>query len=279
MEKRLHTILKIRFFSTIFIAFIVSVTSIYTVFAVSDMPRVIDGAELLSDDEEAELLYKLDEISERQQIDIVVVTVYSLNGVSPMEYADNFYDTYGYGFGDKKDGILLLISMEERDWYLSTTGYGITAITDAGREYISEKFLYDLSEGNYATAFKTFADLCDDFITQAHMDKPYDIDNLPKKPFWFFGNFVICFGIGFIISLIATGIMKSKLKTVRSQSVADIYVKQGSMQMTKNSDLFLYRHIDRRKKPENNPPSSHSGGSNTHTSSSGRTHGGGGGKF
>lgn len=282
MEKRLYTLWEVRFFyiiSIILISFIVCISSIDTVCATSNHPRLVDEAELLSDSEKTELLYKLDEISERQQIDIVIVTVPSLNGASPMEYADDFYDYHDYGFGDEKDGILFLISMEERDWYISTTGYGIIALTDAGRAYLSEQFLNDLSEGEYAAAFTTFAELCDDFITQAKQAQPYDADNLPKEPFWFVGNFAITFGIGFIISLIATSVMKSKLKSIRPQSAADSYVKQGSMQITRNNDLFLYRHIDRRKKPESPPPSSHSGGSTTHTSSSGRTHGGGGGKF
>lgn len=279
MKKSLHSTFGIRFFYVIFIIFIISVTSLYTVFASSNMPRLVDKAGLLSNSEQKELLYKLDEISERQQTDIVIVTTNSLEGASPMEYADNFYDNNGYGFGDENDGILFLISMEERDWYISTTGYGIIAITDAGREYMSEKFLYDLSEGEYAAAFTTFAELCDDFITQANTGKPYDVNNLPKEPFWFLGNFLISFGIGFIISLIATAMMKGKLKTIHSQSQADIYVKRGSMQLTKQSDLFLYNHIDRRKKPENNPSNNHTGGSSTHTSHSGKTHGGGGGKF
>lgn len=246
------------------------------------MPRLVDKADLLSESEETELLAKLDEISERQQADIVVVTRKSLKGKSPMEYADDFYDHKGYGFGDGKDGILFLISMEERDWYISTSGFGITAVTDAGREYMSEQFLDYLKEGEYAAAFTLFAELCDDYLTQAHTGRPYDVDFLPKEPFEFVGMFILLFGIAFIISLIATGIMKGKLKSVYSQSKADSYVKQGSMKLTKESDLFLYRHIERREKPkENNSPSrsSHSGGSSTHKSSSGATHGGGGGKF
>lgn len=276
MEKRLHTILEM--VSIIFITFILSVTSIYSTFA-ADRQRLVDEADLLSDSEEKELLYQLNEISERQQLDIVVVTVNSLGELSPAEYADNFYDNHDYGFGEEKDGILFLISMEERDWYISTTGYGITALTDAGRDYMSENFLPNLSAGNYAAAFTTFANLCDDFITQAKMGKPYDVSNFPREPFKFARNFAIAFGIGFIISLIATSIMKSKLKTIRPQSAADIYVKQGGVHLTRKNDLFLYRHVDRKKKPENPPPSNHSGGSRTHTSSSGRTHGGGGGKF
>lgn len=274
MKKILHTILEVHFFYVILIAFVVAMSSLYMTFATEYMPRLVDKAELLSDSEKTELLYTLDEISERQQVDVVVLTVPSLEGASPMEYADNFYDNNDYGFGDNHDGILFLISMEERDWYISTTGYGITVVTDENIEYMSEYFLYDLSEGEYLKAFTTFAELCDYFITQSQ----YTGDNAPKEPYWFVGNFVITFGIGFIISLIVTGGMKRKLKSVRPQSTADIYIKRDSMHITKRNDLFLYRHIDRIKKPENNQ-ANHSRVSNTHTSSSGRTHGGRGGKF
>jgi len=274
MKKILHTILEVHFFYVILIAFVVAMSSLCMTFATEYMPRLVDKAELLSDSEKTELLYTLDEISERQQVDVVVLTVPSLEGASPMEYADDFYDNNGYGFGDNHDGILFLISMEERDWYISTTGYGITAVTDENIAYMSEYFLYDLSEGEYLKAFTTFAELCDYFITQSQ----YTGDNAPKEPYWFVGNFVITFGIGFIISLIVTGGMKRKLKSIRPQSTADIYVKRDSMHITKRNDLFLYRHIDRIKKPENNQ-ANHSRVSNTHTSSSGRTHGGRGGKF
>lgn len=268
-------------------ALLLSAASVVPVFAAGDLPRLVDMADLLSDSEESDLLDRLDEISERQQVDIVVVTVDSMEGETAMVYADDFYDYNGYGFGDNRDGIILLISMGERDWYISTRGYGIRAITDAGREYISEQFVSDLSAGDYAAAFTTYAKLCDDFITQAKTGEPYDIDNLPDESFEPVWGLLCSLVVAFIISLIVTGVMKGQLKSVRSQSAADNYIKQGSLQLTKKNDLFLYKHIDRRKKPENNSSSSSSssrssgssGGSRTHTSSSGATHGGGGGKF
>lgn len=249
-----------------------------TVSAVGDLPRLVDMADLLSDSEEAALAEMLDEVSERQQVDIVVVTADSLEGKSATQYADDFYDDYGYGFGDGRDGILFLVSMGERDWCLSTTGFGITAFTDAGQAYMSELFLPDLSEGDYAAAFVTFVQLCDDFITQADSGAPYDVGNLPQEPYAFGMWLAISFGVAFVIALIATGVMKGQLHSVSSQSRADSYIRDGSMQLTKNNDLFLYRHIERREKPKDNSSDS-PGGSSTHTSSSGTTHGGSGGKF
>lgn len=249
-----------------------------TVSAAGDLPRLVDIADLLSDSEETALLEMLDEISERQRVDVVVVTVDSLEGKSATQYADDFYYEYGYGFGDEGDGILFLISIGDRDWCMSTKGFGITAFTDAGQAYMSGLFVSDLTEGNYAAAFTTFAELCDEFITQADTGVPYDVDNLPKEPFAFGMWLAVSFGIAFVIALIVTGMMKGQLKSVSSQSQADNYIKDGSMQLTRNNDLFLYRHVDRREKPKDNTSDS-SGGSSTHTSSSGATHGGSSGKF
>lgn len=239
--------------------------------------RVVDMAELLSDSEKTALLSKLDEISERQKLDIVVLTVNTLDGKTPRDYADDFYDYNGYGFGENKDGILLLVSMEDRDWWISTTGYGITALTDAGIEYISEKFLSDLSDGDYAQAFTTYAELCDQFITQAKTGELYDTGNMPKEPFNVAWNILVAFVIGLVVAVIVTSIMKKQLKTVQLKSEANNYVKANSMILTENRDLFLYNQVSRRARPKETDNSS--GGSSTHTSSSGTSHGGGGGKF
>lgn len=167
-----------------------------------------------------------------------------------MEYADDFYDEYGYGFGEEKDGILFLISMEERDWYMSTSGFGITAFTDAGLEYLSDMIVSDLSEGDYAWAFTTFAEMCDDYITQAKTGEPYDVDHLPKDPLVLLVFLVFALVAGFVIALIATGIMRLKLKSVYSQTEADSYAKKGSLKLTTKNDLYLYKKVDRREKPK-----------------------------
>lgn len=271
----------------IFLALLLSVIMVCPAFAVSDMQRFVDEAGLLTGSEGSELLEQLNEISERQQVDVVVVTVNSLEGETAMDYADDFYDANGYGFGNERDGILFLISMEERDWYISTSGFGITAFTDAGLQYIADMILGDLSDGDYAWAFTTFAEMCDDYITQAKTGEPYDADHLPKDPFELIFDLVVALAVGFVIALIATGIMRSKLKSVYSQTEAGSYVKKDSLKLTKKNDLYLYKHVDRREKPkeeekDTSSTTSSTGssrGSTTHTSSSGRKHGGTGGKF
>lgn len=252
--------------TSIFLALCLLTAFCFPVLAAS--PRLTDNAELLTAGEAAALEQKLNEISDRQGVDIVVVTVESTDGAEPVDFADDWFDYNDY----RADGILLLVSMEDSDWYVSTTGYGITAVTDAGLEYMSDRFVPMLSDENYAEAFDTFADLCDSFITQAKTGDPYDSHNLPKDPFNFVLNLLICLAIGLVVALIYTGSMKGQLKTVRQQAKADAYVTPGSLQLTGSRDLFLYTHVTKTERAQ-------SGGSSTHTSSSGTTHGGGGGKF
>ena len=243
----------------------------------SEYYRVQDNADLLTQEEQDTLLQELDEISQRQKMDIVIATTNSLDGKDVVAYADDLYDECDYGYGEQKDGVLLLISMEERDWYISTCGYGITAFTDAGIQYIGEQMLSDLSEGDYAAAFDVFAEQCDSFITQARNDEPFDSKNLPREPL---GNkwILISIVVGVVLAFLVVGGMKGQLKSVRSKPTARDYLREGSFEVTESRDLFLYSHVDKTARPDDDDDD-YSSGSSTHTSSSGQTHGGGGGKF
>lgn len=238
---------------------------------------LVDDADLLKPEQEKVLLEKLEDISQRQKCDVVVVTVKSLEGKSAQDFADDYFDYNGYGQGKNHDGLLLLVSMTERKWHISTTGYGITAFTDAGLDYLSKQFLPDLKDGDYNAAFTTYAEQCDDFLTQARKGQPYDVHNLPKEPldwYWIPGALAIGFGIAY---LIVTG-MKGQLKSVHYQTGAADYIKKNSLKITNSQEFFLFSKVSKQPKPEPSSNSS-SGGSSTHTSSSGRSHGGSGGGF
>ena len=215
--------------------------------------RVVDGADLLDESEEASLCERLDDISEK--------------------YADDFFDYNGYGQGSERSGVLLLHSPENRDWWISARGYGITVFTDAGIEYIGGQITPFLADGDNYGAYIEFADQCDKFLRRAETESPYDADSLPEKPL---GLTAIAASllVGLILAVLVIGIMVSKLKSVRMETDADNYIKAGSMRVTGSSDMFLYRSVSRRARPKNS-----SGGSSTHRSSSGARHSGGGGKY
>ena len=242
--------------------------------------RMNDSAEVLTEDEDSELEASLEELSVRQSFDVVVATIDSLESegyTSMEEYADDLYDYCQFGYGENRDGVLLLVSTGDRKWHISTCGYGITAFTDAGIQYLGEQMTPDMADGDYAAAFRTFIQWTDAYVTAAREGHPYDVDNMPKEPFsiLYLGLALV---IGLVTALIVTGVMKSQLKSVAPQRDATSYVRQGSMKLTNQRDLFLYRDVHRTERPKETS-SGDSGGSSTHTSSSGSTHGGGGGSF
>ena len=239
------------------------------VYASGSPARLTDQADLLTASEEKLLAGELDRISDTYGVDVVIVTIPELYGTSVTAYADDYYDTQGFG----PDGILLLVSIGDREWAISTAGSCISTFTDAGLGYMEDQFLPDLSDGQYGDAFLTYVQLCGEFLDQAEGGRPFDVQNLPKASFGLGKHLLIALAIGFVVALIVTGIMKGKLKTVGFRS-AGYYVKDGSMKLTESRDLYLYSHVSRRKREK-----SSSGGSSTHVSSSGRSHGGRSGRF
>ena len=239
--------------------------------------RLADNAGLLSSSDAAEVNAKLDEISQRLGFDVVIATTNSLEGKGLTEYADDFYDYGGYG----DDGAILLIDMSERQYRISTRGYGIDALTDAGLKYIENDFKGYLSNGDYKGAFMAFADDCDELVTNAYNGNVYDIGNeydaepARKTPgtLWGIGSVIV----GFFASLSGAKREKAKLKTVRYKANASDYVRRDSFRLTRQNDIFLYRNVTRSRRVEERRSSG--GGSTIHTSSSGHTHGGTSGKF
>lgn len=238
-----------------------------TVAAHAAPPLLVDNADLLTDSEEAALLTQLEQLRSTYQMDIVIVTEWSLGGKSPRSYADDYYDYNGYA----EDGVLLLVSMSERDWYVSTAGYGITAVTDAGIDRLADRFLPSLSDGDYADAFSIFAEGCGDLIARANTGSPYRRAPVRLS----FGAILFSLIIGIVAACIVTGSMKRQLKTVSWQKTANSYIRSEGLSLTEKQDTFLYRNVTRVARPKDS--GSHGGGS--HSSSSGHSHGGHGGKF
>lgn len=241
----------------------------------SEYYPLFDEPDLLTEGEESELIAKLENICSQKQMEVVVAAFETIGDYTPMEYADDFYDYNGYGYGENRDGLILIIVMDTSDWWISTRGSAIPAFTDAGIDFIGKQIVPYLSDGDYYGAFNRFAEQCVAFIDQANAGDPYDTHNLPKEAFDKGMALVIALVAGLIIAAIYTAKLKGQLKSVQAQRAAADYVKQNSMNVTESRDFFLYRKVNRTEKSS----SSSSGGSSTHRSSSGATHGGGGGKF
>ncbi len=271
-----------------------------TVSAERTLPLVVDDADILTENEESRLLSHLEAVSEELSCEIAVVTISSLNGKYVQDYADDYYDNNGYGYGTGDDGVLLLLAMDEREWAITTYGIPMYALSDRALYYMEEQMLPYLSGGNYYEGFVTFAAGCESYIrsylTLAESDKDdpwvsfvedpdyeddYDYDD--RTSFDVKGTLFVAVGIGVVIALVVVNSMKAKLTSVRSRGEANAYIRAGSFALRHRSDVFLYRNISRiRRDTDHHTGGSRSGGgsrSSSHRSSSGRSHGGRSGRF
>ena len=255
----------------------------------SSLPRVTDESGLLTAEERQELSGLLEEISEKREMDIVVLTSDSTGGKDVSDYCDDFYEKTGYD----GDGILFFICLPTRDWYISTSGRAMTALSNYDVDYIAEATLDLLSDGEYYEAFRAFAKTCDGVLAEGHTAETYyedeysgysDYDDYhyQKPAFNVPKTLVISLIIGFIIGWIAAASMKSKLRSVYTQTKASNYVREGSFELTGQKDIFLFANVTKIPipRPDNRDGPTHTGGgSSIHVSSSGMSHGGHGGKF
>jgi len=232
---------------------------------------VIDEADILTDSEETALNARLTAIEEAHRVRILIGTLKGTNEQALGKVANNVVDQIATA---ENGTIVLLLSMKERDWYISTDNKMRARITDGkGIDYLAGEFLPDLKENKYAAAFTAFAKTTDEMLTYYEKEgKPYD----PANAF----N-LMAFGIALACALILGGTIYYMLYEYESNvtfaAEADAYLNHDSFQLTQDEDNFLYTTVTRKTKEKSS--SSSSSGSNVSTSSSNSSHGGGGGKF
>lgn len=228
---------------------------------------VIDEAALLSEDAYWELDGILSEISDKHNVDVVVVTVddyYDYGCSDPEDFACWAFETVDYGRGINDSGVILILSMAERDWYIAGFGDCETSINNDAIEMIGDAVVPYLSDGDYLGGFSRYAQLCDTLMTSAANGDVY------KTPMNWPVVIMSSVVVGLALAGIVVGMMKRKLKSVAMQRSAANYVVDGSMHVTRANERYLYSSVVSRPKPEKSSSSSSGGG---------RSHSGGGGKF
>ena len=201
---------------------------------------VYDDADLLTVSEEAKLVEKLAEVSHAHNAQIVVCTIASMGGGDIDGFVDYLYDSMGFGYGENRDGVLLLVCMDPREYRILSNGYAGVAIGPDQIDTLCDIVEFYLSEGSYATAFTFFTNQCEEFLEYYQEGSPFNAGR----------NLAISLVIGIIAGAITAFVMKGKLKSVRKQYSARVYVKQGSMRLDYKRDIFLYRNVTRTKKQE-----------------------------
>ena len=235
--------------------------------ALADDSRVIDDADVLSASDEAALEQAIALIRDKYQFDVVLLTKTSIDGKTPRYYAGDYYDYGGYGYGDKHDGIILLLvtgaEAGNRDYTIVNTGRGEKIFNDDAMDELEDAMLPYLRVSNFSAGMAKF-------VTGVESRLEY---MTPKNRT--IRAAVIIFGVGLVIGVIVALILRGQMKTVRRKVNAQSYIRDGSFQLNRVQDIYLYTTTTRRK-IETSSGGGHGGGGFTgssgthHTSHSGK---------
>lgn len=120
---------------------------------------VYDYAKLLNESEKASLEEKLIKYSDSTTTQIVVITIESLKGESIDVLSTNWAQTWGIGQADKDNGVIILVSSNERKISIRS-GYGLEDRMTAGitGEIIRDVITPEFRAGSYYNGLSKGAD-------------------------------------------------------------------------------------------------------------------------
>lgn len=234
----------------------------------SGRSHVFDTAGLIKESAQDELEEAAEALQTKYDFGVYIVTVddfrdYSTNNV--FHAALNIYNANNFGVGAEKNGLLLLLSMEDRDLNLMTNGpYGEYAFNDAGREYMTDFFVDDFGEDRWYDGFVEYLTWADRYLEKAEEGTPYSAENEPwdsfSRNFSIIVLVLLILAVPLIPACIFQSILDKMMKSVEKGTEASAYVSQR-LKLTKQDDKYTRTTKTRRYNPPEDKSDSGGGGS------------------
>lgn len=224
-------------------------------------PYVLDQAGLLSDSQRQTLEEKAAALSEQHQCSLYVVTVedHTQYNYDVYEAAKGIFQYYDLGWGSEKNGVILLLSMKDRDY--AFTGHGDLGETICGYEsswLIEDEFLDNFRNNDWYGGFKDYLDACGKQLTKLEngedvtagadiitgqdgldyhsYNNPYASTERSILP-----RLLVVIFVPLVVALIVCMSLKGQMKTAREATGADEYLVPQSMKLNVQEDRFTHR--------------------------------------
>ena len=205
---------------------------------------VTDAAGLFSEGENAQLEKMAETVSKKYGVGVYAVTVedfrdYNSDGVYKATYT--IYHDYTMGEGPDRDGIMLLISMDDRDWAMFCYGERCEyAFNSYGQEKLEKVFLDNFGENDGYGGFYDYIKECNSY------------------------PILIVIGLSLLASMVIVAVVWEKMNSVAKKATANVYISKA-LQLTEKTDYFTHKTTSRQKIER----SSSSGGSQSESGGGG----------
>ena len=227
---------------------------------------VYDDADILSTDECAALNEAAAAVSEQYGCGVYVVTVDDMadyidpdavteTGETGMAaFTEYAWDALGLAASYDSNGIMLALSMAERDFQMLAHGdTANAAFTDYGKYTMQDEFLDNFREDDWYGGFADYIAACGRYLEANANGAPIDVEPSDETEeeyeplsfgdkLFFAALMAFRFGLplGLIVAFIVCAIYKRQLKSVRRATEAARYTVSGGAEITAREDRFTH---------------------------------------
>lgn len=184
---------------------------------------------------------------------VVVLVDHRAYHEDPLTAAETIYRDMDFGVGENKNGILLMLSMAERDYAMVCYGdIANSVFTDRVQDSIADDFLDDFSVNNWdgglsdfvsnsAEALASFDGTVGESYPGHYEDGVYEQEPSGPAVLYVLGKFGWMIALGSVaIALGVCLVMKNGMKTARKAVHANQYIPRGGVELRISKDIFTH---------------------------------------
>lgn len=209
------------------------------------MNYVFDLRGMLSDGEREQLEDRAEDIALRRSCGIYTLFVEDFTaygyGDDPYTALYQIYHAEGLGVGEDRNGVIIMLSMKERDYAMFVYGeWAEYAFDRYGEKQLEGRFLSNFSDGDWYGGISNYLTACDEFLELAEAGKPVRSSPLPAIG--------IAVAVSCLIAFLVCMILKGQMKSVRKGVDANVYTTAGGgLKLTDSYDHYTHTTETRRK--------------------------------
>ncbi len=229
-----------------------------------------DLADLMTDEQEAELIRSVEKHTKKLSYHILFLTTSDAQGKNTTKYTDDYMDQM---FVNHDNAIAFVIDMDNRKIYVNTMGDAIKYLDNKAVQKTTDKGSAKIEKEDYEGTLEAMSDYALGKIASEDPNSRTFISAYAK------GIGAVQIPAIILTVLVGIGLVLQHRKANKAPA-ATVYIDHGSYDVTNKDDRFIrtYNTVQSGYYKQNSSNSGSSGGS-SHTSSSGNTHGGGGQSF
>lgn len=204
---------------------------------------VTDAYGLFSDTQRATLEAKATELAQKYQMGVYLLIVDKMDGLNNptsaqrTNFATSFYRANDLGLGSGKDGVMLVIAVDSRDYVTIAYGQGSYSFSDEGISYMESAVTDELGSNDWYAGCEAYYDKIGEQLEYYDAKgEPWtepDLLSLALK-------ILAILGIPFVSARAKVKSEEDAMHTAREKTEASNYLIPGSFVLTEKTDSFSY---------------------------------------